>query len=199
MDVRRSVSIWMAAAFCASLGLALSIVAIFGTERGVYVALAATARLAFLIFLACGRRRLPWLPFSGASFCACGSTPATRLGVCGCAICPPRDCCLPVRYRTRARPAYLRHFWRRRGLHLSSRASFHPADRRGARFPRRRPSRVRFAYLPGRVSAALQGRGGGGQATSSDWVGQWVRPPKCGELIVQNYDVVHTPMLVVMP
>jgi hypothetical protein len=50
MDVRRSVSIWMAAAFCASLGLALSIVAIFGTERGVYVALAATARLAFLIF-----------------------------------------------------------------------------------------------------------------------------------------------------
>jgi hypothetical protein len=50
MDVRRNVWIWMAAAFCASLGLAVSIVAIFGIKRGVYVALAATARLAFLIF-----------------------------------------------------------------------------------------------------------------------------------------------------
>jgi hypothetical protein len=50
MDVRRNVWIWIAAAFCASLGLAVSTVAIFGIERGVYVALAATARLAFLIF-----------------------------------------------------------------------------------------------------------------------------------------------------
>jgi hypothetical protein len=40
----------MAAAFCASLGLAVGIVAVLGIERGVYVALAATARLAFLIF-----------------------------------------------------------------------------------------------------------------------------------------------------
>jgi hypothetical protein len=48
----------MAAAFCASLGLALSIVAIFGIERGIYVALAATARLAFLIF---------WLAYAGGA------------------------------------------------------------------------------------------------------------------------------------
>jgi hypothetical protein len=50
MDARRNAWIWMAAAFCASLGLAVGIVAVLGIERGVYVALAATARLAFLIF-----------------------------------------------------------------------------------------------------------------------------------------------------
>ena len=50
MEVRRNAGIWMAAAFCASLGLAAGVVAHFGLERGVPVALAATARLAFLIF-----------------------------------------------------------------------------------------------------------------------------------------------------
>jgi hypothetical protein len=50
MDVRRNAWIWMGAAFSASLGLAVSIVAVLGIERGVYVALAATARLAFVIF-----------------------------------------------------------------------------------------------------------------------------------------------------
>jgi hypothetical protein len=40
----------MAAAFCASLGLAASLIAVFGTPKGVYLALAATARLAFLMF-----------------------------------------------------------------------------------------------------------------------------------------------------
>src|SRR5271166_5487339 len=50
MHVRRNAWIWMAAAFCATLGLAASILAVLGLERGVPVALAATARLAFLIF-----------------------------------------------------------------------------------------------------------------------------------------------------
>lgn len=50
MDVRRNPWSWMAAAFCASLTLAASIVAIFGIDRGVPIALAATARLAFLMF-----------------------------------------------------------------------------------------------------------------------------------------------------
>ena len=58
MDVRRNAWIWMAAAFCASLGLAVSIVAVLGIERGVYVALAATARLAFLVF---------WPAYAGAA------------------------------------------------------------------------------------------------------------------------------------
>ena len=49
-DVRRNAWIWMAAAFCASFGLAASIVAFFGIRKGVDVALFATARLAFLIF-----------------------------------------------------------------------------------------------------------------------------------------------------
>ncbi len=50
MDVRRNPWSWMAGAFCTSLTLAASIVAIFGIERGVPIALAATARLAFLMF-----------------------------------------------------------------------------------------------------------------------------------------------------
>ena len=49
--VRSSPRIWMAMAFCASLGLAIGVLAIFGNEeRGVNVALQATARLAFLFF-----------------------------------------------------------------------------------------------------------------------------------------------------
>ena len=47
----------MAAAFCVSLGLAASIVAVFGMQRGVRAALPATARLAFLLF---------WLAYAGA-------------------------------------------------------------------------------------------------------------------------------------
>jgi hypothetical protein len=50
MDIWRNPRTWMASAFCASLGLAASIVAVFGIHRGGYIALAATARLAFLIF-----------------------------------------------------------------------------------------------------------------------------------------------------
>ncbi len=50
MDVRRNAWFWMAAALCASLGLAASLVAVFGIPKGVYLALAATARLAFLMF-----------------------------------------------------------------------------------------------------------------------------------------------------
>ena len=49
MDARRNAWVWMAAAFCASFGLATGIVAFFGMG-GVYIALAAIARLAFLIF-----------------------------------------------------------------------------------------------------------------------------------------------------
>jgi hypothetical protein len=79
MDVRRSVSIWMAAAFCASLGLALSIVAIFGTERGVYVALAATARLAFLIFWPADAGGCLGFPFRERLFALAGARP--RLGL----------------------------------------------------------------------------------------------------------------------
>ncbi len=50
MDARRNAWVWMAAAFCASFGLATGIVTFFGTGGGVYIALAATARLAFLLF-----------------------------------------------------------------------------------------------------------------------------------------------------
>ena len=49
--VRSNPWVWMAMAFCASLGLAISILAFFGDgERGVRFALKATARLAFLFF-----------------------------------------------------------------------------------------------------------------------------------------------------
>jgi len=41
----------MALAFCASVGLALSIIAVFGIKPGLSFALRATARLAFLLFL----------------------------------------------------------------------------------------------------------------------------------------------------
>ena len=50
MDARRITWTWILAAFCASLTLATGIVTIFGLERGVPIALAATARLAFLMF-----------------------------------------------------------------------------------------------------------------------------------------------------
>jgi hypothetical protein len=43
--------VWMAMAFCVSLGLAIGVLAFFGDEqRGVSIALQATARLAFLFF-----------------------------------------------------------------------------------------------------------------------------------------------------
>ncbi len=58
LDIRRKPSTWMAAAFCASLALAVGIVSVFGAEKGVYLALAATARLAFLIF---------WLAYAGGA------------------------------------------------------------------------------------------------------------------------------------
>ena len=49
--VRSNPWLWMAMAFCASLGLAVSILAFFGDEdRGIRIALHATARLAFLFF-----------------------------------------------------------------------------------------------------------------------------------------------------
>lgn len=50
-DIRRNTSVWMALAFSASLGLAMSIVAAFGIDPGLSIALRATARVAFLIFL----------------------------------------------------------------------------------------------------------------------------------------------------
>jgi hypothetical protein len=50
LNVRRNSWFWTAAAFCASFGLAASFVAVFGIPKGVYIALPATARLAFLIF-----------------------------------------------------------------------------------------------------------------------------------------------------
>jgi hypothetical protein len=50
-DLRRNTSVWMTLAFCASLGLAISIVVVFGIKPGLYIALRATARLAFLIYL----------------------------------------------------------------------------------------------------------------------------------------------------
>jgi hypothetical protein len=51
IDIRRNTFVWMALAFFASLGLASSIVVIFGVKPGLTLALRATARLAFLIFL----------------------------------------------------------------------------------------------------------------------------------------------------
>ena len=50
-DSRRNTLVWMALAFSASLGLAMSIIAAFGINPGLAIALRATARLAFLIFL----------------------------------------------------------------------------------------------------------------------------------------------------
>ena len=51
ISVRSSPCVWMAMAFCASLGLAIGVLAFFGDEqRGVNIALQATARLAFLFF-----------------------------------------------------------------------------------------------------------------------------------------------------
>lgn len=58
MDVRRNARFWMTAVFCASLGLAVSIIAVFGLKRGVSIALPATARFAFLIF---------WLAYAGSA------------------------------------------------------------------------------------------------------------------------------------
>jgi hypothetical protein len=50
IEVRRNPWAWMAVAFGASLALAATVIVVFGAHRGVYIALAATARLAFLIF-----------------------------------------------------------------------------------------------------------------------------------------------------
>src|SRR5208283_5942852 len=58
MDARRHSWIWIAAAFCASLGLALCIIAVFGIHRSINLAPPATGRLAFLIF---------WPAYTGAA------------------------------------------------------------------------------------------------------------------------------------
>lgn len=50
-DIRRHTFVWMALAFSASLGLAIGIITVFGVDPGLSLALRATARLAFLIFL----------------------------------------------------------------------------------------------------------------------------------------------------
>ena len=50
-DIGRNTLVWMALAFSASLGLAISTIAAFGIDPGLSIALRATARLAFLIFL----------------------------------------------------------------------------------------------------------------------------------------------------
>lgn len=76
IEVRRNPWAWMAVAFGASLALASTVIVVFGAHRGVYVALAATARLAFLIF---------WPAYAGgalaslfgASFRLCEGTRAT--------------------------------------------------------------------------------------------------------------------------
>jgi hypothetical protein len=48
---RPSAAIWMASAFCAELGLATLVLAVFGTdERGTDIALQVTARFSFLLF-----------------------------------------------------------------------------------------------------------------------------------------------------
>jgi hypothetical protein len=51
MEIRRSPWLWMAAAFCAALGLAVAVVAVVGVRGpGFLVALQATARLNFFLF-----------------------------------------------------------------------------------------------------------------------------------------------------
>ena len=51
MNVRQNLWLWMVAAFCAALGLAVGVVAVFGANRGGFIAaLQATARLNFLLF-----------------------------------------------------------------------------------------------------------------------------------------------------
>jgi hypothetical protein len=59
MRSRSNDALWMGMAFCASLILAASVLAFLGPhERGIYAALAATARLAFLLF---------WPAYSGSA------------------------------------------------------------------------------------------------------------------------------------
>jgi hypothetical protein len=51
MKVRQSPSLWMVAAFCVALGLAVGVVAVLGANnQGFHVALRATARLNLLLF-----------------------------------------------------------------------------------------------------------------------------------------------------
>ena len=51
MKVRQNPQLWMAAAFCAALGLAVGVVAVFGVNsKGFIAALQATARLNLLLF-----------------------------------------------------------------------------------------------------------------------------------------------------
>jgi hypothetical protein len=50
-DVRYKTLVWMALAFCASLGSAVGLIAVFGINPGFSLALRATARWAFLLYL----------------------------------------------------------------------------------------------------------------------------------------------------
>ena len=51
ISARPNAAVWMASAFCAALGLAVLVLAVFGTdERGTDIALQVTARFSFLLF-----------------------------------------------------------------------------------------------------------------------------------------------------
>ena len=51
MDSRRHDALWMGSAFCMSFALAVAVLLLRGVnERGIDLALAATARFAFLLF-----------------------------------------------------------------------------------------------------------------------------------------------------
>jgi hypothetical protein len=59
MKLRSIEAMWMGSAFCAAAALATAVIAILGMEqRGIHAALAATARLAFLLF---------WPAYSGGA------------------------------------------------------------------------------------------------------------------------------------
>jgi hypothetical protein len=100
-------------AFFASLGLAVRIVATFGTERGFTMALAATARLAFPVF---GLGFAVW----GRLFAPEGAR--ARFWPCfrGRDDCSPWTGCMAVHKRDGAAEDHIRHLRRRRCLHLPS-------------------------------------------------------------------------------
>jgi hypothetical protein len=123
--VRSSPCVWMAMAFCASLGLAIGVLAFFGDEqRGVNIALQATARLAFLFF---------WPAYVGGALTFLFGDfflPIRRharelgLALCGRSSCTLRACCPPLRHREPSVARDFRHFWGRRGFRLSACSAF---------------------------------------------------------------------------
>src|SRR5271165_4370645 len=122
-DERRTL-VWMALSLGASLGLAINVLYVFGLRPGLYIALAATARLAFLLYLPAyvggplvslfGDAFLPIRKHARDFGLAFAAAILVHLGLVN----------LPLRDRIPAAGKDVRRFWPRRGLHLPPRASF---------------------------------------------------------------------------